>query len=73
MKYTFSDIDARITAYENRLCELKTAFLEGVALDTGITVVRMVDVVQNLGRFEPSWVAVKIFMDVSCSGIGRSE
>ena len=42
-KYTMSDIDARITGYENKFRELKTAFLEGVAVQTGIIVVCMMN------------------------------
>ena len=64
MKYAVSDIDARITAYENKLRELKSAFLEDVALRTGITIVRMADVVQNIGKCEPHQVVVVILMDV---------
>ena len=60
-------------AYENKLRELKAAFLEGVAVQTGITVVRMVDVVQNIGRCEPRRVVVLIFMDMQCSGIDRPK
>ena len=37
--------------YENKLRELKTAFLEGVTLQSGVTVFRMMNVVQNIGRF----------------------
>ena len=59
--------------YENKLRELKTAFLEGVALRTGITVVRMVDVVQNIGRSEPRRIVVKMLMYVQRSGIDRLE
>ncbi|KAN0076754.1 hypothetical protein V8E55_010609 [Tylopilus felleus] len=44
-KYTISNIDARITDYENKIHQLKTAFLEGVAVQTEITVVRMMNVV----------------------------
>ena len=49
MKYTISNIDARITDYETKLQELKTAFLEGVAVHTNITVVRMTNVVGDIG------------------------
>ena len=34
-KYTFSDINARITGYENKLHKLKTNLLEGVAVTFG--------------------------------------
>ena len=50
-KYTLTDIDGRITDYENKLRELKTAFLEGVTLQSGVTVFRMMNVVQNIGMF----------------------
>ena len=50
-KYTLTDIDGRITEYENKLRELKAAFLEGVTLHSGVTVFRMMNVVQNIGRF----------------------
>ena len=49
MKYTLSDIDARITGYENKLRELKTDLLEEVAVQTGITVVRMMNTVEDIG------------------------
>ena len=48
-----STIDGTITDYENKLRELKTAFLEGVTAHTGITVVRMMNVVEHIGRFDP--------------------
>ena len=53
-KYTLTDIDARITVYENKLQELKTAFLQGVTLQSGVTVFRMMNVVQNIGRYHLS-------------------
>ncbi|KAG8219236.1 hypothetical protein J3R82DRAFT_74 [Butyriboletus roseoflavus] len=46
-KYTISDIDARISDYVNSLQQLKAAFLEGVALQTGVTVLRMMNVVEH--------------------------
>ncbi|KIJ58802.1 hypothetical protein HYDPIDRAFT_101954, partial [Hydnomerulius pinastri MD-312] len=48
MKYTFSDIDARITEYENKLLELKNAFLQGVAVHTSVTVFRIMNQVQDI-------------------------
>lgn len=45
-----SDIDGRITDYENKLQELKTKFVEGVTLQSGVTVFRMMNVAQKLGR-----------------------
>ncbi|KAG6382047.1 hypothetical protein JVT61DRAFT_683 [Boletus reticuloceps] len=47
-KYTISDIDTRITDYENKFRELKSAFLEGVAVQTGIAVVRMMNLVEPI-------------------------
>ena len=49
-KYTVSDINARITGYENNFRELKTAFLDGVAVHTGVVVVRMMNVVKDTSR-----------------------
>ena len=53
-KYTISDIDARITGYENRLWELKAAFLGQVTLQTGVTVVRMMNTVEHAGMLQLS-------------------
>ena len=39
-----------ITGYENKLRELKTAFLDQVTLETGVTVIRMMNVVEHTGR-----------------------
>ena len=47
----FSDIDGRIADYENKLLELKTAFLEGVTLQSGVTVYCMMNIVHNIGTF----------------------
>ena len=49
-KYLISDIDTTITNYESKLRELKSAFLEGVVVQTEITVVRMMNVVKDTGR-----------------------
>jgi len=49
-KYLFSDIDTTITNYENKFRELKSAFLEGVAVQTEITVIRTMNVVKDIGR-----------------------
>ncbi|KAG9312565.1 WD40-repeat-containing domain protein [Chiua virens] len=46
-KYTISDIDTKITSYESRLRELRAAFLEGVILQNGVTVVRMLNVLED--------------------------
>jgi hypothetical protein len=53
VKYTLSDIDAKIADFEAKLKELKTAFLEGVAVQTGVTVVRMMNTVEHIGRHNP--------------------
>ena len=66
-KYLILDIDTTIMNYENKLRELKTAFLEGVAVQTEITVVRMMNVVQHAGRFK----ALKLQSDVHGPGIQR--
>ncbi|KAG6373795.1 hypothetical protein JVT61DRAFT_5940 [Boletus reticuloceps] len=46
-KYTISDIDGRIKEYEEKFRELKAALLEGVAVQTEITVIRMMNVVKD--------------------------
>ena len=66
-RYLISNIDTTIMNYENKLRELKTAFLEGVAVQTEITVVRMMNVVQHAGRFK----ALKLQSDVHGPGIQR--
>ncbi|KIJ60985.1 hypothetical protein HYDPIDRAFT_31686 [Hydnomerulius pinastri MD-312] len=48
MRYAFSDIDARITEYENKLVELKNAFLQGVAVHSAVTVFRIMNQVQDI-------------------------
>jgi hypothetical protein len=53
VKYTLSDIDAKIKDYETKLRELKAAFLEGVAVQTGVTVFRMMNTVEHIGRSNP--------------------
>ncbi|KAN0086005.1 hypothetical protein V8E55_007139 [Tylopilus felleus] len=42
-----ADIDQTIAAYENSLRDLKTALLEGVAVQTGMIVVRVMNVVDD--------------------------
>lgn len=51
VRYALVDIDEKITDYEMKLRELKTAFLDGITLDSGVTVFRTIGVVQNIGRF----------------------
>ncbi|KAN0085996.1 Quinonprotein alcohol dehydrogenase-like superfamily [Tylopilus felleus] len=46
-KYAMADIDQTIAAYENSLRDLKTALLEGVAVQTGMIVVRVMNVVDD--------------------------
>lgn len=50
MKYTIADIGAEINDRETRLQELRTTFLEGVAVQTGVTVVCMMNAVQRTAR-----------------------
>ncbi|KAG9308973.1 hypothetical protein JVU11DRAFT_11275 [Chiua virens] len=47
-KYTISDVDAKLTAYESKFQELKTTLLEGVALETGLTVIRMMNAMEHV-------------------------
>ncbi|KAG9313821.1 hypothetical protein JVU11DRAFT_4586 [Chiua virens] len=47
-KYTISDVDAKLTAYESKFQELKTTLLEGVALETGLTVIRMMNDMEHV-------------------------
>ena len=49
--------------YENKLRELKTAFLEDVALQTGITVVRTMNAVRGVGRPPTSYGYRSMFID----------
>jgi len=64
-----SNIDARITGYEEKFRELKTAFLEGIAVHTGVTVVRMMNVVKDSGRSN----VLRLRSDVHKSGIQRNR
>ena len=64
-----SDIDTRITGYENKFRELKTALMEGVTVQTGVTVVRMMNVVKDTGRFDVSGLQ----LDVHGPGIQRNR
>ena len=64
-----SDIDTRITGYENKFRELKTALLEGVAVQTGVTVVRMMNVVERTGRSD----FLGLQSDAHGSGIQRNR
>ena len=54
--------------YENKLRELKMAFLEGVTLQSGVTVFRMMNVVQNIGRF----YLLRLRQDAHGCGIQRN-
>ena len=54
-KHTISDVDARIASYENKLQELKTALLEQVTLQAGVTVVQTeATVVRMMNALEQS-------------------
>ena len=64
-----SDIDTRISGYENKFRELKTALMEGVAVQTGVTVVRMMNVVKHTGRSDVSGSQ----SDVHRSGIQQNR
>lgn len=68
-----SDIDERITDYENKLRELKIAFLEGVTVQTGVTVVRMMNVVEHTGMSDISSDCHRTFTSLGYSGIDRPE
>jgi hypothetical protein len=45
-----SDVDNKIKQYEDKLKELKMAFQDGVILQTGITVSRIMDNLESLGE-----------------------
>ncbi|KAN0084526.1 hypothetical protein V8E55_008030 [Tylopilus felleus] len=49
-KYAIAHIDQMIAAYENSFRDLRTALLEGVAVRTGMTVVRMMNVVERIAE-----------------------
>ena len=67
------DTDPKITAYEDKLRELKTAFLQDATLQTEITVFRMVDIVQTTGRCRRCRIAVKMLTGGRYSGVDRPE
>jgi hypothetical protein len=48
-KYTLSDIDSKIDNYEKKFQELKAGFLEGVTVQTGVTMVRMMNIIEPAG------------------------
>jgi len=64
-----SDIDAMITGYEEKFRELKTAFLEGVAVRTEVTVVRMMNAMKVTGGFD----VLRLRSDVHKPGIQRNR
>ncbi|KAG9312578.1 hypothetical protein JVU11DRAFT_6974 [Chiua virens] len=47
VKYAFSNTNAMIVDYQSKLQALRDAFLRGVELQTGITVVRMMSVIEH--------------------------
>jgi hypothetical protein len=49
-RYTVSDIDSKINDYEKTFQELKAGFMEGVTVQTGVTMVRMMNVIEPAGR-----------------------
>ena len=65
-------MDAKITDYEKKLQDLKKAFLEGVIVHTGITVVRMMNMVERIGRSDFS-IFNQTFTDQEYSGSHRLE
>jgi len=63
-----SDIDSKVADYENKFREFKTALVEGVAVQTGITVIRMMNVVKHTGRSDVLRVG-SVVTDLEHSGI----
>jgi tRNA A37 threonylcarbamoyltransferase TsaD len=51
MKYTMSDVDSKIKQYEDKFKELGLAFQERAILETEITVLHILDNVENLGGY----------------------
>jgi hypothetical protein len=51
MKHTMSDVDSKIKQYEDKFKELGLAFQEQAILETEITVLRILDNVENLGGY----------------------
>lgn len=49
-RYTLSDIDSKINDYEKNFQELKAGFVEGVTVQTGVTMVRMMNVIEPASR-----------------------
>ena len=63
-----------ITGYEDKLRELKTAFVEGAALQTEVTVVRMMNAVEDVGRPLPPMTTVRyLLMDNTAESIDLSD
>ena len=58
-----------ITDYENKLREFKTAFSEGVAVQTDTTVARMMNVVEHLGLSD----LLKLWSHIHVPGIQRKS
>ena len=70
--YPLPDINANITGYEDKFLELKTAFLDGVSLQTEVTVVRMTSAVVDIGGPVP-YDCYPMLTDRQHSGVGRLE
>lgn len=51
MKHTMSDVDSKIKQYEDKFKELGLAFQKQAILETEITVLRILDNVENLGGY----------------------
>ena len=45
-----ADVDATILGYEKNIQDLRKKLLEGVAVQTGLTVVRIMNIVDHIGR-----------------------
>ena len=61
-------------AYEDKLRKLKTTFLEGVALQTEVTVVRMMNALKDVGRPLPPMTTVRcLLMDNTAESIDLSN
>ena len=54
--------------YDKKLRELKTAFLEGVTLQSGITVFRTMNVVQNIAKLSRRSLVVRCLRENKRSG-----
>jgi hypothetical protein len=51
MKNLVSDVDNKMRQYEDKFKELESAFQERAVLQTGITVLRILDNVENISGY----------------------